>query len=297
MAKEGETPPLQPVTLSELPIEVFHNVLKRLRDCVARTLSRKICMVHDECTSRLTFTISAGMPSPRACFAARISSCPGLAEVKLAPSESVDDSLVVWLIATLPSLRKLDVSFCPKLTASVLVRFRNAPPTLAWRAEGCFFEPSPALDAAGVVRSQLYALRMNNDEGIATSFAFAAPANKLATGPLSRFARMIREGYGGMLRWRKAYVKEDPRMSETGWPATRALYTVLLVDSEGACEAFRWFLEVQRQAGYAGCWMTMSVGGAPPSDAWGADGRPQGLQLDEPPWGLTSNGDSRSTDW
>ncbi len=57
-------------------------------------------------------------------------------------------------------------------------------------------EPSPDLTPREVVRIQLDALRRNDDpspdSGIATAFRFASGANRAATGPLGRFARMLR---------------------------------------------------------------------------------------------------------
>src|SRR4051812_23089651 len=56
--------------------------------------------------------------------------------------------------------------------------------------------PSPDLSPRQVVRIQLDALRRNDvpapDAGIATTFRFASRANRQATGPLRRFAEMLR---------------------------------------------------------------------------------------------------------
>ncbi len=56
--------------------------------------------------------------------------------------------------------------------------------------------PSPELSPRQVVRIQLEALRRNgelgDDVGIAITFRFASEANRRATGPLAKFARMLR---------------------------------------------------------------------------------------------------------
>jgi hypothetical protein len=56
--------------------------------------------------------------------------------------------------------------------------------------------PDPDLSPLEVVRTQLDALRRNgelgNDEGIATAFRFASPANRAVTGPLDRFIGLLK---------------------------------------------------------------------------------------------------------
>ena len=65
-------------------------------------------------------------------------------------------------------------------------------------------QPNPRLTPQQVVRAQLEALRRNDrdDRGIEVAFRFASPQNKRNTGPLPRFARMIKDGpYALMLRY------------------------------------------------------------------------------------------------
>ncbi len=64
--------------------------------------------------------------------------------------------------------------------------------------------PDPSLSPGQVVRAQLDALRRNDDpspdSGIALAFRFASEANREMTGPLERFARMLRNPtYGPMI--------------------------------------------------------------------------------------------------
>eukprot|EP00947_MAST-08B_sp_MAST-8B-sp1_P001319 g1319.t1 len=75
----------------------------------------------------------------------------------------------------------------------------------AWQARGCFWTPCRLLSPTDVVINQLYALQENSDEGIAKCFAFASPENRMVTGPLDKFARMIRGGFAYMTRFTKGY--------------------------------------------------------------------------------------------
>lgn len=56
--------------------------------------------------------------------------------------------------------------------------------------------PDPDLTPQQVVRLQLEALQRNDephaDAGIATAFGFASPANRRVTGPVARFAAMLK---------------------------------------------------------------------------------------------------------
>lgn len=68
-------------------------------------------------------------------------------------------------------------------------------------------QPDPSLGPDQVVRIQLEALRRNDldDRGIAVAFRFASPNNKRSTGPLPRFASMIKQGpYALMLNFKDA---------------------------------------------------------------------------------------------
>merc|ERR1711879_891835 len=85
-------------------------------------------------------------------------------------------------------------------------RFRTRPAVgvraLEWQNQ----EPGSELKALEVVELQLRALQENNpqtDDGIAKTFEFASPANQAATGPLPRFAAMIRGGYSQLLNSRE----------------------------------------------------------------------------------------------
>lgn len=116
--------------------------------------------------------------------------------------------------------------------------------------------PHSGLSPAEVVRCQMDALRSNgvDDEGIATAFRFASPANKRATGPLPRFVHMIKHSpYRVMLH---------PRLVEYGAPLVeddRAELRVSLLTQNYLAVAFRFYLSKQSHPECEGCWMTDAV--------------------------------------
>ena len=125
--------------------------------------------------------------------------------------------------------------------------------------------PSPDLSPAEVVRIQVEALQANDDPrpdaGIEAAFRFASPGNRRATGPLPRFAQMIRQGYGDMLGF--AAAEYDPVKVE----GDRAAQRVTLVQADGRRVAYVFGLSRQRGGDCDGCWMTDAVAPAeaPPS--------------------------------
>ena len=125
---------------------------------------------------------------------ARASSCQAVREIVLAGVSSVDDHCLERLLV-LPALERIDVSDCLELTSASLERLR-ARESITFAARRCWrlWSPCPELDPRHVVELQVYALRDNSDEGIAATFAFASPSNRLGTGPVSRFGHMIRNG-------------------------------------------------------------------------------------------------------
>jgi hypothetical protein len=123
--------------------------------------------------------------------------------------------------------------------------------------EGIDGGPSPnaALSPDQVVRIQLDALRENDpaDSGIAIAFRFASPSNKSNTGPLPRFARMIKEGvYALMLD----YVEADYSPVEV--VGTRARQKVTLTGTSRIV-TYVFYLSRQEHDACEGCWMTDAV--------------------------------------
>lgn len=117
-------------------------------------------------------------------------------------------------------------------------------------------EPARKLSPADVVRFQLDSLRQNmaDNEGIASTYRFASPANKRVTGPLSRFSRLFNDPqYAPMLNHQRSDIQQ---VSNTG---TKAVYTVELVDNDGSVHHYRFELSLQSSGACIDCWMTDSV--------------------------------------
>lgn len=119
--------------------------------------------------------------------------------------------------------------------------------------------PSPDLSPGQVVRIQLEALRRNDDPapdaGIATAFGFASEGNRRATGPLRRFARMLRNSlYAPMID--HASAEFGPVHSE----GTVARLQVVLFGGGGEVAAYDFTLW---KDGNTGCWLTDGVALAP----------------------------------
>ncbi|MES2884577.1 MAG: DUF4864 domain-containing protein [Pseudomonadota bacterium] len=133
------------------------------------------------------------------------------------------------------------------LLASVLAS--TAP---AWAQE-----PNPGLSPREVVQLQLDALRLvdrpSKDAGFATVFRFTSPENREQTGPLPRFSRMIREGFGELLNHRSA------KLPATLQEADRALQPVEITSLAGRTYRYVFVLRRQAEGDYQGCWMTDGV--------------------------------------
>jgi hypothetical protein len=119
-------------------------------------------------------------------------------------------------------------------------------------------QPSPELGPDDVVRTVLDALQHNDepgpDCGIRTTFNFASPANRSTTGPLSRFAGMIKNSdYRIMVSFREA--QTEP-VSIVG---NHARQIVRITGADGSVQTFAFELSRQTQTPYQNCWMTDSV--------------------------------------
>jgi len=122
--------------------------------------------------------------------------------------------------------------------------------------------PSPALRPHRVVEIQLQALQHNDlpfaDAGILQTWAFAHPNNKRLTGPVGRFAAMIKSpGYHFLINHR------SHRIETVTQTPTQAIFAVTVVSAQGPVVAYLW--EVLKVAGgdEDGSWMTAIV--SPPT--------------------------------
>ena len=121
--------------------------------------------------------------------------------------------------------------------------------------------PSPSLDPAEVVLAQLAGLQREPydgdpapGEGLALAWEFASPGNREATGPLARFAAMLRnEAYRGLLGHRAAQLEPLQQRGD------QASVEVLVVTADDATHGFTWVLGRQDVPPYVGCWMTDGV--------------------------------------
>ena len=119
-------------------------------------------------------------------------------------------------------------------------------------------KPDPSIAPVEVVAIQLKALQFNDnpepDFGIAQTWAFAHPRNRAATGPLPRFAAMIKgPSYGKMLnhsRHEISPVMVGPDMAQ---------FDVLLETDGGKILFFQWGVEKVKSGEFAGSWMTVAV--------------------------------------
>ena len=124
------------------------------------------------------------------------------------------------------------------------------------RAEGP--EPNPTLTPEDVVRIQMGALRHNDvpkpDAGIEITFRFASPRNKAMTGPLPRFAAMVRNPiYGPMINHRRASFENLQIKGD------QAEIDVILETEDGKTFGYRFLLTRQHGNPFEGSWMTDSV--------------------------------------
>ena len=117
-------------------------------------------------------------------------------------------------------------------------------------------QPTPLMGPQQVVRVQLEALRRNTpeDRGIEVAFRFASPGNKLNTGPLSRFTRMIKdEPYALMLH------HLDASYGPLKIDGDVAAQQVTLIDADRAI-TYVFYLSRQKEDGpLSNCWMTDGV--------------------------------------
>jgi hypothetical protein len=116
-------------------------------------------------------------------------------------------------------------------------------------------EPDPTLAPREVVEIQIQALGNNSasDEGIGIAFRFASPTNRAATGPLPRFAGMIRTApYTVMLDY--DYVDYAPLILGDGVAIQR-----VSLHRGTQVTVFDFVLRKQRSQACRGCWMTDGV--------------------------------------
>lgn len=120
--------------------------------------------------------------------------------------------------------------------------------------------PQPGLDLLpeDVVRTVINALANNDqpfaDAGIATTFAFASPSNKVNTGPLDKFTRMVKNDVYGIM---VDHVEHE--FSKVVYDGNDAYQLVQLKGKNGVEIVFAFRLSKQLDGEFEGMWMTDAV--------------------------------------
>lgn len=118
--------------------------------------------------------------------------------------------------------------------------------------------PHPSLKPENVIEIQLQSLQKNNepshDAGIIQTWIFAHPSNKLMTGPIERFALMMKnQNYKNILYHRNHEI--EPVFKTYN----RAQFAVTITTSDGKKMTFKWELQKVKKGEFSGSWMTTSV--------------------------------------
>jgi hypothetical protein len=124
--------------------------------------------------------------------------------------------------------------------------------------------PNPEIAPAEVIAIQLNGLQYNDspeaDAGIRQTWAFAHPRNRAMTGPLPRFATMLKgPGYAMMLNHASHQIV--PANSGDGWRQ----FDVLMEAGNGEVLQFAWIIEKVTKGRYKDCWMTVAVSAPRPA--------------------------------
>lgn len=139
------------------------------------------------------------------------------------------------------------------LCLTLVILFSVSLPTTAG-----MLAPDPGLPPERVVEIQLDALKHNDDPspnaGISRTWAFAHPDNKRVTGPLERFAAMIKgPNYQMLLNHREHSIAPVLRNESL------AVFAVTILTSDGRTMAFQWQVSKVAEGEFAGAWMTIGV--------------------------------------
>lgn len=116
-------------------------------------------------------------------------------------------------------------------------------------------QPSETFAPTDVVRIQLEGMAdKDRGRGAVQCFAFASPGNRLVTGPLPRFAKMVTQPPYDLLADADATVIGRTLLEDE---TTARVFVAALRGQE--IETFVWILTRQANAPYVNCWMTDSV--------------------------------------
>jgi hypothetical protein len=132
-------------------------------------------------------------------------------------------------------------------------------------------QPDPSIAAGEVVAIQMMGLKHNDlderDFGIRQTWAFAHPQNRQLTGPLPRFALMLKSpSYAMLLNHRRHSIAPAATPSgrtETGDEWRK--FDVLVETEQATIFHFSWIVQKVRVGRFEDCWMTVGV--SPPRKA------------------------------
>ncbi len=118
--------------------------------------------------------------------------------------------------------------------------------------------PDPAIAPVEVVAIQLKALQFNDnptpDFGILQTWNFAHPSNRAVTGPLPRFAAMIKgPAFSPLINHNSHEI--SPSADQPGLKR----FDVLMETALGQVLYFQWSVEKVTSGEYENCWMTVGV--------------------------------------
>ena len=146
-------------------------------------------------------------------------------------------------------LKKLQTIF--KITIFFLASISNSNAEL--------INPNSNISAKEVVRIQLSGLQKNDfkykDSGIEQTWNFAHPSNKMVTGPLSKFKRMIKGDSYQMMIDHLSHT-----ITELGSSDKWAQFEVIILDKNKIYHKFNWQVEKYTLDGVLkDCWLTTVV--------------------------------------
>jgi hypothetical protein len=149
-----------------------------------------------------------------------------------------------------------------------------ASPFIAGAAPLADLTPRPEITPEQVVQFQVTALQHNDDPqtdaGIERVFRFASPSNKTATGPLEKFAQIVKSpAYSPMLN------NVSSSIVGSDVEGDKAKIAVKVFGPTGRPVTYIFVLSKQSEGEFSNCWMTDAV---MPLDG-GEDSSDQGLTI------------------
>jgi hypothetical protein len=93
-----------------------------------------------------------------------------------------------------------------------------------------------------------------NEVSLVQCYCLASPANRVMTGPLNRFAAMVRQP-----QYEALVLAEHSLVGPPVMRGDQAAVLVTVVDANRRASVFRFVLSKQQKEPFDGCWMTDAV--------------------------------------